>query len=240
MEAQILKEIKGIRILLSKLIGTSELPKRKQFSEAALDKAAEEFKKLSFNRREWIEGYDISKIIRTAPSGSAKFIITKFRFNNYFMRGHRYYFNRKELIDLNNELKIRSIHLGRYIELVKDQERFNKYVESTMDMKGLKKRKRYYIPSDIKNIETTPYSPPSKDIVNKHIASLKLEFEENKLSEYIDIYHDSYALFKYLYFFDHYVDPNIKRRCKKWCDEFNYANYALKRIADIQSEIIKK
>jgi hypothetical protein len=237
MESQILKEIRDVRNLLSKLIGTSEMPKRIQFSEKVMDKAAKEFKKLSSLRREWVKGYDISKIIRTAPYDSAKFIITKFRFNNYFKRGQTYYFNRKELIALNNELKIRSIHLGRYMELLKDQEKFNKYVESTLDMKGLKKRKRFYIPEGHKNIETSPYPPPSEDIVNKHIASLWEEFHENKLADYIDIYRDNtWAMFKFEYHFDRYLKPELKKRCKKWCDDFNYANHALKKIFELGVE----
>jgi hypothetical protein len=239
METQILNEIKQIRNLLTKMLGTSEKPARQQFSDDALDKAAVEFKNLSIKRGEWVKECDISKIVRSAPYNSAKFIIEKFRFNNYFKRGHSYYFNRKELIAFNNELKIRSIHLGRYMELLEDQEKFNSYVEDTKDIKGLKKRKRFYIPDGLKNIETVPYGPPSKDIINQHIATLKEEFQMENLAEYIDIYHDSHAMFKYLYYFDHYLKPELKKRCRKWCDEFNYANNALERVIKFQSEIVK-
>jgi hypothetical protein len=40
MDAQILNEIKEIRKLLAKLIGTSELPPKEQFSIEALNKTA--------------------------------------------------------------------------------------------------------------------------------------------------------------------------------------------------------
>ena len=47
MEDKIYKEIKEVRLLLSKLIGTSDLPEKQKFSTEALDKAAVEFKNLS-------------------------------------------------------------------------------------------------------------------------------------------------------------------------------------------------
>ena len=62
METQILKEIKEIRKLLSKLTGTSELPVKQQFSSEALDKAAKEFKRLSIERGEWITENELPKI----------------------------------------------------------------------------------------------------------------------------------------------------------------------------------
>lgn len=35
---------------------------------------------------------------------------------------------------------------------------------------------------------------------------------------------------KFIYPFQKYIDPQIKRRCKKWCDDLNYANHALELI----------
>jgi hypothetical protein len=63
MDEQILNELKELRYLLSRLIGTSELPLEQKFSQEALDKAAKEFQKLSIERGEWIETYQI----RTFP-----------------------------------------------------------------------------------------------------------------------------------------------------------------------------
>jgi len=100
MDNQILKEIKEVRLLLSKMIGTSELPEEQKFSKEALDKAAVEFKALSLQHGEWIS--DISKIIKGAPYGSGKFIVEHLGFNNYFTRGKTRYFNRKDLMALNN------------------------------------------------------------------------------------------------------------------------------------------
>jgi len=57
---------------------------------------------------------------------------------------------------------------------------------------------------------------------------LKEVFQKDKLYEYIDVYENGHAMFKHLYYLDKYLDPVIKKRSLKWCDDFNYANYALK------------
>lgn len=50
MEEKIYIELKQIRILLSELVGSSELPANKRFSKEAITKAAKEFRKLSIER----------------------------------------------------------------------------------------------------------------------------------------------------------------------------------------------
>jgi hypothetical protein len=174
MEEQILKEIKELRSILSKVIGSSDLPVKQQFSKEAISKAATEFRKLSIERGEWIKEDDISKIIKKAPYHSGKFIIEKFEFTNYFKWGRTLYFNKKEIIALNNELKKRNINLKRYIELIKDQEKFKKYLEEVKNPQRAKKRPRFKIPDELKNIETYPYHHPPKEVVKKHIETLQM------------------------------------------------------------------
>lgn len=228
METKILSEIQDIRMLLAKILGTEELPKERQFSMEAIEKIAAVFKKLSIERGEWIAEEDISKIIRKAPYRSGSFIIEQFGFSNYFKWGRTLYFNRKDLMALNTELKARNINLRRYMELINDQEKFNKLVKSAKRQAGKKNQKHFRIPDWLRDIDTRSYSPPSEEIIMNHIVSLKNEFEKSNYTEYIDIYHDDYAMFKFLYHFDRYLNPELKRRCKNWCDEFNYANHALK------------
>jgi len=129
MEDQILKEIRTVRKLLSEIIDTEELPARQKYSKEAIEAAAKEFKTLSIKRGKWIENGDISKFVKGAPYGSGKFIIEKFGFTNYFTRGKTHYFNKKDLVAFGNELKKRNINLKRYMELLADQEKFNKYVD---------------------------------------------------------------------------------------------------------------
>ena len=47
-------------------------------------------------------------------------------------------------------------------------------------------------------------------------------------------------MFKSKYFFDRYLEPGVKKQCKKWCDDFNYAKHALNDIVSIRSEPLKK
>jgi hypothetical protein len=235
MENEILKEIKALRVLLSQLIGTSDLPAKEKFSKEALAKASSEFRKLAIERGEWIPEHEISRIIRKAPYSPGKFIIEKFGVTNYFTRGKSLYFNRKDIIALNKELKARNINLERYMEYEQDREKFLKYVES---IKNGTKRKRFKIPEDLKDIQTAPYHHPPREIVMNHIQSLKEEFEKHKLAEYIDVYNDSYAMFKFDYAFDRYLNKDLKKRCQDWCFQFNYANTALKKINNIKSEKI--
>src|SRR5688572_19055125 len=100
MEKEILFEIKQLRADISKLIGTSELQPKDQFSKEALDKAAKQFQKLSIERGEWIEEYNISRYIKNAHYRAGAFIRQEFGFSNYFKRGQTYYYNKKDLIAL--------------------------------------------------------------------------------------------------------------------------------------------
>ncbi len=232
METQILSEIKEIKKLLSKLTGTSELPARQRFSKDALAKAAKEFRILEIKRGEWLIDYHISKVIRRVPHYAGKFIIENFEFTNYFKYGHSFYFNKKDLVALNKELKKRNVNLKKYIELIEDQEKFKKRIEDIK--KPGTKRKHFKIPEGLKDIELTTCAPPDINIVKKHIKTLKNEFEEAKLLEYIDVY-DTHAMLKVRYYFERYIDKEILKKCKKWCNDFNYAHGALREIKSIKS-----
>ena len=238
MENQILNEIQEVRKLLSILVGTSDEPEKEKFSMEALNKAALEFKVLTISRGEWVKESEISKIIKKAPWRASKFIIEKFGFVNYFKHDRTIYFNKKDLIALNNELKERNINLSLYIDLLEDKEKFQKKIDSLKTQN--KKRKHFQIPAGLKNIESIPYSAPSKEIVKEHISALMDDFKKFKLSEYVDIFDDSYAMIKSIYYFDRYLKPELKKQCRKWCEDFNYANHALKEIKNIRSEPIKE
>lgn len=238
MEEKILKEIKELKSLLAQLIGSSELPVKQQFSKEAITKAATEFQKLSIERGEWVTENEISSIIKKAPSYSGKFIIEKFEFTNYFKRGRSLYFNKKELMALNTELKKRNINLKRYMELIEDQEKFKKFLDEVKNPKAIKKRPRFKIPEELKDIETYPYHHPPKEIVKQHIETLMEEFNKYKMVEYVDIYNGNHAMFKFIYYFDKYVNPEVKKRCQNWCTHFNYAQNALKEISKIRSEVV--
>ncbi len=238
MEQEILSEIKALKKLLAKVVGTSDLPTRQQFSKEAIAKAAKEYEKLSIERGEWICESDIQKVIRKAPWRAGKFIIEKFQFTNYFTRGRTLYFNKKDLQALNRELKKKNINLEKYMELEDDKEKFYKYLETIKNPTGRKKRQRFKIPEYLQDINSDPYNHPPREVVEKHIETLKQEYEKYRMVEYVDIFSGNYAMFKHIYYWDKYLDPEIKKKCKNWCSQFNYANEALKLIKKVKSQVI--
>lgn len=238
MEEKILDELKQIRKLLSEIIGTSDLPAKEKFSKEAIAKAAKEYRKLSIERGEWIPSGDIDKVIKHAHWNSGKLIIEKFQFTNYFIRGKTYYFNKKDLIELNIELKKKNIDIKTYSELLEDKEKFQKYIDSISVKNGKKIRKPFLIPDGLKDIFTLPYSPPSEELVRNEIEALMVEYKKFNLSEYIDIYDSkTYARVKFEYYFDRYLKPELKKFCNDWTYRFNYANGALKRMKELQKSM---
>ena len=98
MQKQILSELKELRLLISKLIGSSDLPENEQFSPQMLEKAAKEFKKLSIARGEWITKSELYKYFKQAHYGSGKFIRDKFGFANYFKQGKTCFYNKTDIV----------------------------------------------------------------------------------------------------------------------------------------------
>jgi len=234
-EDKILSELKQLKRLFTVMLGTEDQPAGEKFSKAAIIKASSEFKKMQAARGEWVSSGDVDKVIKHAPYNPSKMLIEEFQFNNYFKRGSTYYFKRKDLIDLNKELKKRNINLKTYSDLLEDKEKFQKYIDSISSAERSKKQRRFKIPEGLENIFSEPYSPPNEDLVRNEIKSLWEEYEKSGLSEYVDLYYKkTYASFKYLYYWDRYLDPKIKKQSKQWCEKFNYAQTALKRILEIK------
>jgi len=232
-EDKILAELQQLRRLFTVLLGTEELPAKERFSRAAIAKAAKDYRKMQAERGEWISSGEVDDIIKHAPYNPAKMLIDEFQFKNYFKRGSTYYFKKKDLQDLNLELKERNINLKVYEELLRDNEKFQKYIVSVSQSKGIKKRRRFMIPEGLENIFSEPYSAPNEELIRNEITALWKEYEKFNLSEYVDLYYKkTYAVFKYIYHWDRYLDPKIKKHCKGWCEKFNYANTALNKILE--------
>lgn len=234
-EDKILSELKQLKRLFTVMLGTEDQPAKEKYSRAAIIKASSEFKKMQAVRGEWVSSGDVDKVIKHAPYNPTKMLIEEFQFKNYFKRGNSYYFKRKDLQDLNKELKKRNINLDTYSDLLQDKMKFQKYIDSISEREGNKKRRRYKIPEGLENIFSEPYSPPNENLVRNEIKSLWEEYEKSDLSEYIDLYEKkTYAVFKFIYYWDRYIDAQIKKQCKQWCEKFNYAQTALKRIIQLK------
>lgn len=239
MEKQILKEIKELKAVLARVIGTADLATRDQFSKETIAKVAQEYKKLSIERGEWVKGDDLYRVMKGAHYQTGRFIREVFGFKNYFKKGQTYYYYRKDILALDKELRQRNVDLGRYMELKADQEKFKKYVASaTQFKKGKQKAKPYELPEDTRDVTTSSAKLPSAELVREDIKRLKEEFFQHNMAEYVDIYHETHAMFKHIYFFEKYIDPAIKRRCRKWCDDFNYANHALELVTKKKEKFV--
>ena len=239
MQKEILSEIKELRTALTQVLGISDLPPDQQFLKEALNKAAKEFQKLNIERGQWVADHSVGKYIKNAGYRAGAFIRQEFGFSNYFKRGQTYYYSKKDLISLGKELKERNIDLGRYMEFIEDRTKFKKYVsEAAQNNKGKLKNKSYKLPAEVNNITTSPPPMPEVSVIREDIKRLKEEFFEYKLSEYIDIYKDNYAMTKFIYHFEKYLEPGLRRRCKKWCDDFNYANHALEEVTKKKEKFI--
>jgi topoisomerase IA-like protein len=149
--------------LRKKLLGTEGQPAKEKFLKSAIAEAANEFKKMQTARGEWISSDELNQVIIHADWRSGKIIIEQFQFKNYFKRGTTYYFKKKDLIDLGKGMKKRNINLEKYDELLRDKEKFEKYISSITNPDGKKKRKRYKIPEGLENIYSEPYSHQMKN-----------------------------------------------------------------------------
>jgi hypothetical protein len=222
---QILNEIKELKSALTQVLGLASPSTKDLFSTEALEKAAKEYRKLSIERGEWVSSHDIKMYVKSASYNPANFIIKELEFSNYFKRGSTYYFKKQDLIALAKELKDRNVDLGRYEELKADQEKFKKYLENAKQNK--KGKKAFKITIDTKNITSDPVKLPPVEELKAELKKLREEFLQYKLAEYVDVYKDSYAMIKYLYHVQKYIEPGVQKRIRKWIIDFNNVNHLL-------------
>jgi hypothetical protein len=239
MSVEILKELEEIKLLLAKMIGSTDQTVENRFSEEVLDKAAKDFLKMSIERGEWVEDSEIPRFIKTAFYRPGDFIRKEFAFANWFKRGREYLYSKKDLIALNQELIRRNINLKRYQEFLYDKTAFDKRkAAENSPQKSKSKGKPFKIPTGLKNITTAEIPKPDPELVRQDLARLKQEFKTAQFDAYIDIYKGTHAMLRHIYIYQKYLEPGFKRRCQKWCEDFNYANDALKSITGKMEKFI--
>lgn len=141
-----------IKDMLAKLIGTSDLPKEKQFSEQAIEKAAKEFKKLRRENNIWIKTHEIRDYINDAPYEAGKFIRDEFEFKNFYTKGPACYYLKSDVILLAEELKKRKIDLRAYMQMKEKEKKNNDYsVTQKKNPKGA-----FKISDNLSNIQPRP------------------------------------------------------------------------------------
>ncbi|HVW99787.1 MAG TPA: hypothetical protein VHA52_05065 [Candidatus Babeliaceae bacterium] len=235
MKENAISEIKEIKNILSKLLGTSDLDPKDQFSTEALDQAAKLFLKFRTERGEWVSESDLSKYFKDCWR-AGKFIREHFNFNDYYKYGHTHFYKKKSIQRLAEELKTRKIDLKRYMEYIDSQASFKKKMAEYKDRK--KGKYAYLLPDDLEDIQTSDPPKPDVEAVNADLKRLRDEFINRNLAEYIDIYRDSYAMMKSQYFFDRYLPAATKSTCRRWCDNFNYANHAYELLTKKKAKFV--
>jgi hypothetical protein len=237
--SEILEEFRELKTLLARLIGTADRTVECRFSEEALDRAAKDFLKMSVERGDWVKESEIGHYIKSVPWHPGAFIRNEFAFANWFKRGHEYLYSKKDLIALGQELEKLNIDLNRYKEFREDQAAFERRLTAQSTAKKPKSNgKPYRIPAGLKNITSSEIPKPDPDLVRQDLKRLREEFKAGKFEGYIDIYQGAHAMLKSMYHFQKYLEPGLRRRCQKWCEDFNYANDALKKITGKKEKFI--
>ncbi len=229
MEKEILAEILELKQLLSKIMGLENETTGKKYSEESIINAQKLYLKMSIERGDWVKDDDIKKYIHPLPWNPGAFIRKEFEFTNWFKRGHEYLYAKKDLIALGEELKTRNIDCERYKEFLDDKAAFNRRMAKHEETRT-KNFPAWKIKKGLKNITTTEIPKPDPEKVRAHLAELKQEFRKNKFELYIDVYKGTHAQMKGIYYYEKYLDPVVKKNCRKWIADFNYANHALELI----------
>ena len=191
-----------------------------------IDRAGKEFQSLAIERGEWISEREISKFIKGVDWNVGKFLRDEFHLSRFYKKGRSYYhYYKKDIIAIGKELKARNVDLKRYMELKASQENFKGKI-AKISLKRFEDNV-YLIPENVRDISTSAPPAPTLEIIQEDLDRLRDEFFQHKLSEYVDIYNESYAMVKIEYYFEKYIDPTLKWRSKRWCENFNYANEAL-------------
>jgi hypothetical protein len=233
----ILQQIQELKGMLSIVIGTADRVGEDRFSTEALNDAAKLFQRMSIERGDWVSEKALEHYLGPCPWNAGAFIRKEFAFTSWVKKGREYRYSKKDLVALGQELKAHNIDLKRYQEFLEDKAAFDKRAAKTQ-VTTAAKSKAYHFPKGVKNITTTEIPRPDPEVVRQDIAQLKQAFKEAKLGAYIDIYKGTHAMLKHLYYFQKYLEPGLKRRCQKWCEDFNYANHALELITGKKEKFV--
>lgn len=204
-----------IKDLLAKLIGTSDLPKEKQFSEKAIEKAAKEFKKLRRENNVWLKTHEIRDYIEYAPPEAGKFIREEFDFKNFYTKGPACFYLKSDIILLAEELKKRKIDLRAYMQMKEKEKKNDDYsVVQKKNPKG-----SFKIPDNLSNIQARPERQKSLKKLMVKLNNLMAEYHRDGLSDYIEVA-DNLALPKSNYS-SRKVESDINEKVEKWWPKYN-------------------
>ncbi len=233
----ILRELQELKAILSIVIGTADRVGEDRFSTEALNQAAKLYKKMSIERGDWVCEKLLEDYLGPCPWNAGAFIRKEFAFTSWVKKGHEYRYSKKDLLALGQELKTHNIDLKRYQEFLEDKAAFDKKA-ALKSTPAAPKGKPFSFPKGVKNITTSEIPKPDPEVVRQDLAQLKQAFNDGKFEAYVDIYNGTHAMLKHIYMFQKYMEPGLKRRCQKWCEDFNYANHALELITGKKEKFV--
>lgn len=233
----VLKELQELKAILAIVIGTADRVGEDRFSTEALNEAAKLFQKMSIERGDWVSEKLLEDYLGPCPWNSGAFIRKEFAFTSWVKKRHEYRYSKRDLVALGQELKTHNIDLKRYQEFLDDKAAFDKKATAKATP-AAPKGKPYVFPKGVKNITTTDIPKPEPEVVRQDLAQLRQVFKEGKFGAYVDIYKGTHAMLKHIYMFQKYLEPGLKRRCQKWCEDFNYANHALELITGKKEKFV--
>jgi hypothetical protein len=74
--------------------------------------------------------------------------------------------------------------------------------------------------------------------VQADIDALQQEFVAGKYGEYVDVHKGTYAMLKYIYPYEKYLEPGLRRKLSHWCDRFNTASKVLSEVTGKKHQFI--
>jgi hypothetical protein len=94
MKEDVVSQLQEIKSVLSKLLATSDLHPKDQFSTEALDRAGKLFLKFRIERGEWILEDELDKYFKDCWHAGS-FIREHFYFNDYYKHGRTFFYRKK-------------------------------------------------------------------------------------------------------------------------------------------------
>lgn len=236
---QILEELRLLKKAIAQLAGTSDLPEDAQLSPTALDKTAKQFQQLQARRDQWVPASDVGKYIKGAGWWNHKLLIEQFGFTAYLRIGRDFYYDREQLKLLRDELKARNVQFEQFQKLLRSEKEFeNAYQKLKEQVRTNKTKKFFVVPDWLRDISTTPVKLPERAVVQADIDELQQEFNQGKYHEYVDVHKGTHAMLKFIYPYEKYLTPGLRRKLSHWCDRFNTASKVLGEITGKKHKFI--
>lgn len=230
------RQMEELKALILQLLNKPQPQAPDSWSKDKVNASAEKFQQMKKARSEWLKDDDLEKYLPGGDHRSGSFIRKEFEFNNWIKDGYHYLYAKKDIIELGKELKERDVNLEVYMDYTYSQKEFEKKIVALGDKKKVKPGKAYRLLDDVRNFQSEPVPTPDINLIKADLERLQKEFLDGKLGQYVDVFKNSYAMMKSMYWYNKYLDDKIRKTCRKWIDDFNYASNAWQKATNKKSD----